>query len=151
MLQILLFLGNILGDVALVENLETTKKTAADISVKVIEARVTSVKIDEAREIYRPCANRASILYFILSQLNRINAIYHFSLKAFNTVFKNALISAEPAEKLSDRVVNLLDSVTFAVFMYTSRGLFECDKLIFKAQMTFQVYIASFCTVFLTC
>ncbi|XP_031327312.1 dynein beta chain, ciliary-like [Photinus pyralis] len=133
--------GNILGDVALVENLEKTKKTAADIQIKVAEAKVTSIKIDEAREQYRPAAIRGSLLYFILTDLNRINAIYQFSLKAFTVVFLNALVRADPAEKLTQRVLNLLDSISFMVFMYTSRGLFECDKLIFLAQMTFQILL----------
>nr|CAH7754609.1 unnamed protein product [Callosobruchus chinensis] len=131
--------GNILGDEELVRNLETTKKTANEIAIKVEEAKVTTIKIDEAREQYRPCAARASLLYFILNSLNRINAIYQFSLKAFSVVFKDALARAEPAEKLKERVVNLLDSITFSVFMYTTRGLFERDKLIFTAQMTFQI------------
>ncbi|CAH1116455.1 unnamed protein product [Phaedon cochleariae] len=133
--------GNILEDIELVINLETTKKTANEIAVKVEEAKITSVKIDEAREHYRPCAARASLLYFILNDLNRINAIYQFSLKAFSVVFKDALSKALPGEKLKDRVINLLDSITFSVFMYTSRGLFEKDKLIFTAQMAFQILL----------
>ncbi|KAJ8945230.1 hypothetical protein NQ318_011210 [Aromia moschata] len=133
--------GNILGDVELVVNLETTKKTANEIAVKVEEAKITSVKIDEAREQYRPCAARASLLYFVLNDLNRINAIYQFSLKAFSVVFKDALLKARPAEKLKERIVNLLDNITFSVFMYTARGLFERDKLIFTAQMTFQILL----------
>lgn len=44
---------DILNDSALVTNLETTKKTAAKIAAKVKEAKVTSLKIDEAREHYR--------------------------------------------------------------------------------------------------
>lgn len=135
--------GNILGDVALVENLEKTKRTAAEIEVKVVEAKITSVKIDIAREEYRPAATRASLIYFILNELNRINAIYQFSLKAFTVVFKDSLKRAVPAEKLKERVVNLLDSITFSVFMYTTRGLFECDKLIFMAQMAFQILLNS--------
>lgn len=39
---------NILGDTALVENLETTKKTAAEIEVKVAEAKITSVEVNLA-------------------------------------------------------------------------------------------------------
>lgn len=73
--------GNILGDTALVENLETTKRTAAEIEVKVAEAKITSQEIDVAREFYRPAAARASLLYFILNDLNTINPIYQFSLK----------------------------------------------------------------------
>lgn len=45
--------ADILRDAALVINLETTKKTAADIETKVEEGKVTAVKIDEARERYR--------------------------------------------------------------------------------------------------
>ncbi|KAF5274393.1 hypothetical protein FQA39_LY07273 [Lamprigera yunnana] len=133
--------GNILGDVALVENLEKTKKTAADIQIKAAEAKITSEQIDEAREQYRLAAIRGSLLYFILCDLCRINAIYQFSLKAFTVVFLNALVKAEAAEKLKDRVNNLLDNITFMVFMYTSRGLFESDKLIFLAQMCFQILL----------
>lgn len=73
--------GNFLGDYALVENLETTKRTAAEIEVQVGEAKITEVKINEAREAYRPAAARASLLYFILNDLNKINPMYQFSLK----------------------------------------------------------------------
>ncbi|CAB3368449.1 Hypothetical predicted protein [Cloeon dipterum] len=133
--------ANILGDTALVENLETTKQTAAEIEQKVTEARVTSTQIDEAREHYRPAAARASLLYFILNDLNTINPIYQFSLKAFSIVFQKAIERASPAEEVRLRVRNLIDCITHSVFMYTSRGLFECDKLIFAAQMTFQILL----------
>ena len=73
--------GNFLGDYALVENLETTKRTAIEIEEKVAEAKVTEVKINEAREWYRPAAARASLLYFILNDLNKIHPMYQFSLK----------------------------------------------------------------------
>ncbi|XP_028172090.1 dynein beta chain, ciliary-like [Ostrinia furnacalis] len=134
---------NILGDTALVENLETTKKTAADIEKKVAEAKITSHQIDQAREFYRPAAARASLLYFILNDLNTINPIYQFSLKAFSVVFQKAISRAEPAETVAQRIKNLIDCISYSVFQYTSRGLFECDKLIFASQMTFQVLLMS--------
>lgn len=130
---------DILSDVALVVNLETTKKTASEIETKAIEAKVTAAKIDEARESYRPVASRASLLYFILNDLNKINMLYQFSLKAFSAVFQNAIKFAEPADILGKRVASLIDSVTYLLFTYTSRGLFERDKLIFQCQLTFQV------------
>ncbi|XP_068619246.1 dynein beta chain, ciliary-like [Battus philenor] len=130
---------DILSDSALVINLETTKKTAADIEIKVAEGKITAVKIDDAREKYRRAATRASVLYFILNELYKINPMYQFSLKAYSVVFKDALQKAEPGEDLEARVRNLLDSITFAVFVYTSRGLFERDKLIFLFLITLQV------------
>jgi len=39
------------------------------------------------------------------------------------------------------RVQNLIESITYQVFVYTTRGLFECDKLIFTAQMAFQILL----------
>ena len=73
--------GNILKDTALVENLEVTKKTAADIAVQVEQAKTTEEQINKARENYRPAAARASLLYFILNDLYKINPLYQFSLK----------------------------------------------------------------------
>jgi dynein heavy chain len=131
---------NILSDSALVENLEHTKKTAADIEIKVTEAKKTSFEIDKAREFYRPAAARASVLYFILNDLYKISPIYQFSLKAFSVVFQVAIERATDAEDVKSRVINLTDCITYSVFMYTTRGLFECDKLIFTAQMAFQVF-----------
>ncbi|KAM9747482.1 dynein axonemal heavy chain 17 isoform 1-T1 [Dama dama] len=131
--------GNFLGDTALVENLETTKHTASEIEEKVQEAKITEVKINEARENYRPAAARASLLYFILNDLNKINPIYQFSLKAFNVVFEKAIQKTTPADEVKQRVINLTDEITYSVYMYTARGLFERDKLIFLAQVAFQV------------
>lgn len=50
---------------------------------EVQEAKITEAKINEARENYRPAAERASLLYFILNDLNKINPIYQFSLKVW--------------------------------------------------------------------
>lgn len=73
--------GNFLGDYALVENLETTKRTAIEIEEKVKEAKITEIKINEARELYRAAAARSSLLYFVLNDLNKIHPMYQFSLK----------------------------------------------------------------------
>ncbi|XP_077110730.1 dynein axonemal heavy chain 9 isoform X2 [Ranitomeya variabilis] len=133
--------GNFLGDVELVENLEITKKTAAEIEEKVQEAKVTEVKLNEAREHYRPAAARASLLYFIMNDLNKIHPMYQFSLKAFSVVFQQAVQKAPTDEVLKQRVTNLIDSITFSVFQYTTRGLFECDKLTYTAQLAFQILL----------
>ncbi|KAG2465097.1 DYH11 protein, partial [Polypterus senegalus] len=133
--------GNFLGDTVLVENLETTKQTAAEIEHKVIEAKENEIKINEARELYRPAAQRASVLYFIINDLSKINPMYQFSLKAFNKVFHKAIERAEKSEEVKDRVVNLTDCISYSVFLYTSRGLFERDKLTFLSQTAFQILL----------
>ncbi|KAJ0060498.1 hypothetical protein NL108_014189, partial [Boleophthalmus pectinirostris] len=133
--------GDFLGDTELVENLEITKRTAADIQEKVKEAKVTEAKINEAREQYRPAAARASLFYFIMNDLNKIHPMYQFSLKAFSVVFQKAVERAAPDESLTQRVSNLIQSITWSVFQYTTRGLFECDKLTYTAQLAFQILL----------
>ncbi|XP_033960741.1 dynein axonemal heavy chain 11 [Pseudochaenichthys georgianus] len=135
--------SNFLGDNVLVEKLETTKHTAAEIEMKVLEAKVNEVKINEAREHYRLVAVRASLLYFIMNDLNKINPIYQFSLKAFNVVFHKAVAMAEACEDVKSRVNILIDIVTYSTFNYISRGLFERDKLTFTAQLAFQLLLMS--------
>ena len=132
---------DILSDTTLVENLEKTKATATDIEAKVKQAKITSAEIDIAREFYRPAAARASVLYFILNDLNKIHPMYQFSLKAFSVVFDCAIQRAVMSDDVAVRVANLIDSITFQVFQYTTRGLFECDKLIFTSQMAFQILL----------
>ncbi|KAI5108711.1 dynein beta chain, ciliary, partial [Silurus meridionalis] len=133
--------SNFLGDNMLVEKLESTKHTAAEIEMKVLEAKVNEVKINEAREHYRPVAVRSSLLYFIINDLNKINPMYQFSLKAFDVVFRKAVRNAEVCADVKTRVSTLIDCITFSTFNYINRGLFERDKLTFTAQLTFQLLL----------
>ncbi|TSL75253.1 Dynein heavy chain 17, axonemal [Bagarius yarrelli] len=133
--------GNFLGDTALVESLETTKQTATEIEQKVLEAKTIEAEINKARENYRPASIRAAVLFFILNDLKKINPIYQFSLKAFTKVFEGAIMQTEPADDVNVRVDNLINEITFAVFMYTNRCLFERDKLTFVALIAFQILV----------
>uniref|UniRef100_A0A670JQ67 Dynein axonemal heavy chain 11 n=1 Tax=Podarcis muralis TaxID=64176 RepID=A0A670JQ67_PODMU len=135
--------GSFLGDTELVEKLETTKSTAAEIEIKVAEAKENEVNINEAREHYRPAAARASLLYFAIHDLSKINPIYQFSLKAFNTVFRKAIERAEASDDIQGRISNLTEAITYFTFLYVGQGLFERDKLIFLAQTTFQILLRS--------
>jgi dynein heavy chain len=133
--------GNFLGDYALVENLEITKRTATEIEHKVEEAKKTEKKINETRELYRPVASRSSLLYFLLNDLWQIHPMYQYSLNAYKVVFQSAINTAEPSEEIKERVTSLIDNITHRTYLYTTRGLFERDKLIFTAQMAFQILL----------
>nr|XP_036878224.1 dynein heavy chain 11, axonemal [Manis javanica] len=133
--------GSFLDDTKLVERLEMTKATAAEIERKVIEAKENERKINEARECYRPVAARASLLYFVINDLRKINPIYQFSLKAFNMLFHRAIDQADKVEDMQGRISVLMESITHAIFLYTSQALFEKDKLTFLSQMAFQILL----------
>ena len=62
-------------------------------------------------------------------------------LQAFSVVFDKAIDRSEPAEEVKARVLNLIECITYSVFVYTTRGLFERDKLTFTSQLAFQVSV----------
>lgn len=107
--------GNqILGDKELVLNLERSKKTATEIEVKVTEAKITSKEIDTAREEYRTAATRASIIYFIMTDLVKINPMYQFSLEVSSKIYYSPIIfTAITAFHIS---IHILKCITFLFF-----------------------------------
>ncbi|KAB1276173.1 Dynein heavy chain 11; axonemal, partial [Camelus dromedarius] len=141
--------GSFLDDTKLVERLEATKVTAAEIEHKVTEAKENERKINAARECYRPVAARASLLYFVINDLRKINPIYQFSLEvmvtsipqAFNMLFHRAMEQADKVDDTQGRISVLMESITHAVFLHTSQALFEKDKLTFLSQMAFQILL----------
>ncbi|CAF4785487.1 unnamed protein product [Rotaria sp. Silwood1] len=131
--------GNFIQNVELVVTLERTVNTSLEIEQKKIEAEKFSQQIDRTRELYRPTAIRACIIYFIINDLSKIHPMYQFSLKAFRSVFLKAIDYAEQSEDLRIRIDNLIDAITFASYSYIVRGLFEEHKLIFTIQLLLQI------------
>lgn len=129
---------NVLDDESLVLNLEKSKKTSIDVGLQIEEIRTTSISIDEVRSKYKPVAERGVILYFILNNLNKINSIYQFSLKSFVTVFLRAMALTEPQENLTKRLELLQENITYQIFIYSNRALFERDKLMFTSLVAIQ-------------
>ncbi|KAH8076432.1 dynein light chain binding protein [Aureococcus anophagefferens] len=128
--------ADILSDVPLIEGLETTKATAAEINQAVIKGKQTEEGINEAREIYRPVAAEASVLYFMLLKLNRIEYSYQYSLASFTTFFHNGMERGVMSDDPKKRVDALLSSVRWTIFQWVSRGLFEKHRLVFLVQLT---------------
>jgi dynein heavy chain len=83
--------GDILENIALIENLEDSKRVSLEIAEKVKIAEVTETEINAARELYRQVATRGSMMFFLLAALNRVHSFHHYSLNAFVTVFSRAV------------------------------------------------------------
>ena len=64
----------------LINMLAESQKTSAEIKVKQEEAKVTEAEIDKKREVLRPVAYRAQLLFFAIVDLNLIDAMYQYSL-----------------------------------------------------------------------
>ncbi|KAI9004259.1 dynein heavy chain and region D6 of dynein motor-domain-containing protein [Gaertneriomyces semiglobifer] len=131
--------GSLLDDEKLVLTLQSSKATAEQVAQQLNVSEQTEKRIDIAREAYRPCAQRASILYFVLNDLSTIDPMYQFSLDAYTDLFDTSIAKSKQADDLNERIGNLNDYHTYAVYKNTCRGLFEQHKLLFAFQMTVKV------------
>ncbi|KNC97489.1 uncharacterized protein SPPG_07404 [Spizellomyces punctatus DAOM BR117] len=135
--------GSLLDDEKLVLTLQSSKSTAEQVTQQLVISEQTEKRIDTAREGYRPCAQRASILYFVLNDLATVDPMYQFSLDAYTDLFDKSISKSKKSEELAERIANLNEFHTYSVYKNTCRGLFESHKLLFAFQMTVKIMEAA--------
>ena len=131
--------GNLLDDTSLIEVLQHTKTTAAEVSEKLTNAAEANERISIAREEYRPVATRGSLIYFLIVDMAAINIMYQVSLQQFLVLFDYSIANSAPAPLASKRIVNIIDYVNFYVTCYMQRGLFERHKTIWALMLTMRI------------
>ena len=152
--------GDILEDIALIEGLEESKRTSAEIKQKQALAAVTEKEIETAMESYRPVAIRGALVYFLVDQLWVLSHMYRFAMANFVTMFKKGMDVADVYEEgeeapepvpegeekpamtpaqLKARIDRLIEKSCYTVFAWVAQGLFERHKLIFGSQLCFRV------------
>merc|ERR1712054_344854 len=92
-----------------------------------------------AREAYRSQASEGAMLYFLLTKLCSIEHMYQYSLDSFVTFFYKSIEKALTSSDVSERVLYLRESLRLTIFTWVARGLFERHKLIFIAQLCFNL------------
>lgn len=108
--------GAFLDDPDLLNTLQTSKATSISIQESLVVTEQTEREIDLAREAYRPCSRRASILFFVLNDMSVIDPMYQFSLDAYNALFMLSIDKSPKRLKLHDRIDSLNDYHTYAVY-----------------------------------
>ncbi|TWW60421.1 Dynein heavy chain 10, axonemal [Takifugu flavidus] len=131
--------GNMLDNTELVDTLEETKSKATEVFEKLKLAQKTAVDIDQLRDGYRPAAKRGAILFFVLTEMALVNSMYQFSLASYLEVFDFSLRKSLPDPVLSQRLSNIMSTLTYSVYNYGCTGLFERHKLLFSFNMTIKI------------
>ncbi|CEL98551.1 unnamed protein product [Vitrella brassicaformis CCMP3155] len=138
--------GSLIDDIDLINTLQESKTISEEVTQQLEISEQTMKKIDQAREAYRPCGRRASLLYFVLSDLTSIDPMYQFSLDAYNEVFiKSIDVSREKnpmTSSVEERLGVLNQWHTLAVYRYACRALFEKHKLLLSVHMASKVLTA---------
>ncbi|XP_056602848.1 dynein axonemal heavy chain 10 isoform X1 [Triplophysa dalaica] len=131
--------GNMLDNVELIHTLEETKSKAGEVFEKLKLAEKTAFDIDKLRDGYRPAAKRGAVLFFVLAEMALVNSMYQYSLASFLEVFDLSLSKSLPHAILSNRLKNIMDTLTQNVYNYGCTGLFERHKLLFSFNMTIKI------------
>lgn len=130
----------LLDDVNLIETLQNSKKTSADITLQIKGSIILEKKIEVVREGYKNVSIRGAILYFVIKDLAMIDPMYQYSLQYVGRLFNGAIESTpkddvpsnSEEERHIKRIKALMDNITKVIFTNVCRGLFEQHTLLFS-------------------
>ncbi|XP_062407923.1 dynein cytoplasmic 2 heavy chain 1 [Sardina pilchardus] len=132
--------GNILENKDLIESLNQTKSSSALIQESLSESHRLQASLDQERDAYLPLAESASKMYFVITDLSKINNMYRFSLASFLRIFQRALQSKQECEDTDARIASLEASLKSMVYEYVCRSLFKADRLMFALHFVKGMY-----------
>jgi len=79
---------NLLEDETLVGTLQLSKEVSDTVKADIDSAENILRRINDQREVYRACGRKASVLFFVLADLCKIDPMYQFSLDWYLNLFE---------------------------------------------------------------
>jgi len=71
--------------------LQTSRSLAAVIEERLVDTEATAKALAVVREMYRPAASRATLIYFVVSDLATVDPMYTISLPYYMSLFDRTL------------------------------------------------------------
>lgn len=107
--------GSLLENVALIETLNDAKEKTEEAKVAKETLIIAMKKIMDNRENYRKIGRKASALYFVLFDLNIVDAMYQFSLSWYKDLFLESILASKEGNQ-QDRPKAIMNCHTLNVY-----------------------------------
>ncbi|XP_026685175.1 dynein heavy chain 2, axonemal-like [Diaphorina citri] len=114
--------GSLLENSELIDTLQSSKKISKSVNEQLRNSLVAEKEIDKAREGYRSSAVRASILFFVLNALSRVDPMYQYSLTSYIKLFEASVSSSKKSDYLEERITHLNEHHTYAVYSSSKKS-----------------------------
>lgn len=131
--------GNILEDENAINILSTSKAMSEEIQAKQVANATIELDIDTECCRNLPLAEYATILYFCVTRLATVNAMYQFTLQWFRRHFVRNLRETAASQSTDERIVNLEKSFTHHLYDAVCPTLFARDRLVFSLMICIDV------------
>ena len=127
--------GSILENKVLLDSLNETKAKSSTISTSLEESQQLQASLDQERNSYIPLAKFGSALFFVISDLSKLNNMYRFSIASFLSLFRHSLESKQDLGNTELRIRALTLTLQAMVYEYVCRSLFKADRLMFALHL----------------
>lgn len=134
--------GRILEDHTAVREMNDLKQLCVEVGDRLDTTKMEQDKIKRFRDIYKPVAIHAAIIYYCLNTLHALNPMYQFSLIWYSNLYKWSIESANRSPNIERRIQFLKTKMTNSLFNTVGRALYKHDKLIFTWMLTTKIMLA---------
>ncbi|KAI8925894.1 dynein heavy chain and region D6 of dynein motor-domain-containing protein [Entophlyctis helioformis] len=134
--------GNILENASLINSLNETKEKSNIIATSLNESQRLQASLDAECDKFAPISVFGSALFFVVSDMQKINNMYRFSLSAFLRLFEEALKTEATSNQDGTelRIKLLMSCLEKITFQYISRSLLKADRQMFALHMIHELH-----------